>query len=112
VASVQPGGLSLFIATVNIDRPSVSDSRYELLALVVALLAGGCEEFDALHPFGLGQLHLACKRVQVLHQAGHDLLQTRIGRLREARHHRLRDVVLIEVAHGLSPLVLPAGFSL
>ncbi|MCY1366597.1 hypothetical protein D9M69_535010 [compost metagenome] len=75
----------------------------ELLALVIALLAGGREEFNALHPLGLGQLHLARKGVQVLHQAGHDLLQARIGRVREARDHRLRDVVLVEVAHGWSP---------
>jgi DNA-binding transcriptional LysR family regulator len=71
----------------------------ELLALVVALLAGGREVLDALEPLGLGELHLAREGVQVLHQAGHDLVQARIGRVGEAREHGLRDVVLVQVAH-------------
>ncbi|MCY1557300.1 hypothetical protein D9M68_941420 [compost metagenome] len=78
----------------------------ELLALVVALLAGGGEELNARHPFGFGELDLARKGVQVLHQAGHDLLQTRVRRLRQAREHGLGDVVLIEVSQRLSPVLL------
>jgi nucleotide-binding universal stress UspA family protein len=73
----------------------------EFLPLVVALLAGAGEEVDALEPLGLGQLHLAREGVQVLHQAGHDLLQPRIGRVGEPGHDGLGDVVLGEVAHAV-----------
>src|ERR1700722_5566382 len=40
--------------------------------------------------------------MQVLHQAGHDFLQPRVGRVLVAVNHRSRDVVLVEIAHMYS----------
>jgi hypothetical protein len=81
------------------DRPSVSLSSDEFLALVVAHVVHGGEEFDTLQPLLLGQLDLADEGMQMLHQAGHDVLQARIGRAGKAGDNGLGDVVLIEIAH-------------
>jgi hypothetical protein len=74
----------LFIATVSIDSPSVSDSRMNSWRW----------------------------SVQVLHQAGHDLAQARVGRARQPRDDRLRDVVLGEIAQNASAAtsLLPVEF--
>jgi hypothetical protein len=45
--------------------------------------------------------------VQVLHQAGHQLLQTRIRRLRQARDNGLGDGLLVQIAQKPVPA---AGF--
>src|SRR5580658_11288333 len=54
---------------------------------------------DGLRPLGLGRLHVAHEIVQVPHQAGHDLLEPRVGRVLVAVDDRGGNVVLVEIAH-------------
>jgi hypothetical protein len=72
----------------------------ELLALVVALLADGGHELDALEPFLLGELHLARECVQVLHRGGHDFLEALVLRLAEPLDDLGGERVLVELAHA------------
>jgi hypothetical protein len=60
----------------------------EFLPLVGAQLAGARQIVDGLSPPRFGGLHVANEIVQVPHQAGHDLLEPRIGRLLVAVNHR------------------------
>ena len=50
----------------------------ELLPDRGARVADGGKELDPLQPFGRGEVHLAGKRMQVLHRGFHDLTQPRI----------------------------------
>jgi hypothetical protein len=85
-------------------QPQHVGEQDELLALVVAHFAGGGQELDALEPLFLGQVDLARERVQVLHQALHQLLEAGILDVLQARDHRFGQCVLVELAHraGLS----------
>ena len=71
----------------------------KFLPLVGAQLARAREIFDGLFPFGFGWFDVAHKIVQVLHQAGHDLLEPRIGGVLVAIDYRGRDVVLVKISH-------------
>jgi hypothetical protein len=74
--------------------------QHEFLPLVAAQPPGVAEEADAVEPFGLGQPCFAGEGVQVLHQAGHQLAQARLGRLGMAGDDGLCDGVFVDVAHG------------
>ncbi|MNP37614.1 hypothetical protein D3C76_1310720 [compost metagenome] len=64
----------------------------EFLAhLAVALVAGLGQETYPFKPLLLGQFNLADKRMQVPHQALHDLFVARIGCISEAVHGLLAD---------------------
>ena len=71
----------------------------ELLTLVVALLAGRRQERDGALPFAFGQSVLAGEVVEVRDEAGHQLLQARIGRVGETIDHCPRDGVPVQVTH-------------
>jgi hypothetical protein len=75
----------------------------ELLPLGVALVAHCGQEINAQSPLCFGQMGVARKGVQVLDQAGHQLLQPGIRRVNQAGNHGLGDGVLVQVAQGESP---------
>lgn len=77
----------------------------ELLALIVGDVAAAGQELDALEPLLFGQLHLACKGMQVLHETVHDALEPRVCRLRLPREHGVGDGVMVQIAHDGSPSV-------
>jgi hypothetical protein len=72
----------------------------ELLSLRVGDVTGLGQELDALEPFGLGQLHLARKPVQVPNQTEHDFFESGIRCVGQAFEHRFGDVVYVQVFHG------------
>ena len=59
-------------------QPQHIGERNEFLAHFGAELTDLGEEFNAFEPFGLRQLHLTGKGVEMLDQADHDFLQPRI----------------------------------
>jgi hypothetical protein len=75
----------------------------ELLPRGAALVAHGRQKINAQGPLCLGQVGVARKGVQVLDQAGHQLLQPGIRRVNQAGNHGLGDGVLVQVAQGESP---------
>ncbi|MCY1244341.1 hypothetical protein D9M72_574110 [compost metagenome] len=77
----------------------------ELLALVVRHVSHVGEKPDRLIPLGFRQPDLACKGMQVLHEARHDRQQPRIFASAHCSDHRLGDGVFIDVAHGTLLLV-------
>ena len=86
------------------------DSQYvreqdKFLALVVAHLTRPGQELYPLHPLFRGELNLANKGVQVVDEAGHDLLEPGVGRVRHAIQHILGNLLFAVVAHYLSSLV-------
>ncbi|MNT74721.1 hypothetical protein D3C72_2135640 [compost metagenome] len=71
------------------------------------------QELDAGGPLLLGQPDLPGKRVQVLDQAGHDLLEPAVLHIDIAGQYRLGNGLFIEIAHGACSLKLPAaGYAL
>ncbi|MNG27265.1 hypothetical protein D3C84_1123630 [compost metagenome] len=57
----------------------------------IALVPGVGQKTNAFDPLLFGQFDLADKRMQVAHQALHDLSVTRVGRIVEAVHCLLGD---------------------
>ena len=75
----------------------------ELLALVGAGLAHVGEKLNGGEPFGLGQFHFPNEVVKMRDQRGHDALESRIVAFGQALDHRLRDALLVELAHVAHP---------
>jgi hypothetical protein len=71
----------------------------ELLALLVADLAGPVEPLDSGHPLGLGQPDLTGEVVEVLHQRLEQLAAALVVRGAPARPGELGDVVLGDQLH-------------
>jgi hypothetical protein len=72
------------------------------LPLVVAGLPDLGQELDRGHPFLRRQVELAHQRVGVTHDAGHDLLEARVGVVGQAVENGLGDVGGLVLAHGCS----------
>lgn len=68
--------------------------QHELVPLGVRDLARAFGSVDAGWPFGMAQVHLPCKGVQMTHKTGHYLAQARIGVLAHAGDVGLGDRVL------------------
>lgn len=67
-----------------IETPSTSISSDELLRPVIALLARGRQELDALHPLLFGERSLTGKAIQVSLQRPQNLARARIRRVWES----------------------------
>src|SRR4029079_14274489 len=82
--------------------------RYEdeLLALVVAHVAGVGEEFDSRHPLVRRRAHFAHEGVQVLDQARHHFLEARIFRVLDPAQHFGDERLFVEIADGHGKLLL------
>jgi hypothetical protein len=66
VLGVAPATRRLLISSTSMLTPHGVGQQDELLALVVALLAGLGEEIDRREPFGAGRPHFADEGMQVL----------------------------------------------
>ena len=61
--------------------------------------SGSFQKFDTLDPFGMCQIDVAGKAVQMRCKALHDFTQTRIGILTKIIHEDFGDIILVDVTH-------------
>ena len=100
VAGVAAASKRWFICTTSMREAEHVGGEDELLALLVADLAGALEPLDRGHPLGLGEPHLAGEVVEVLHQPGEQLAGALVVGGAPPLLRELGDVVLGDQLHG------------
>ena len=93
VVSVWPL-LPLLSRQISVEKPSEPDISTTSLWVSVVFWPSSTMKLHRLLEFLLGQMHVARKGMQMLHQRVQDFAQARVGHVLEGVHHYRGDVFL------------------